>query len=902
MRFIHNFFLILWLYVYTAFAQIEHDFIYFKNFVRHADGTECTHLPPKASFVAYLNNDQSKILLENAPRWEYGGDPNITGHGVFGVELGNFSNPAVMAGDSVFFRFTCLANETGEDGILAAQITSIPFYYFPTTLFLQPKNIPDPVTQLTLEITVGNQRLLNWTNQAGASCQVYRRQVNDTVYAGQSRMLYELIGDSITTGQFLDSTQSTEAHGYVVIPRKMGIYGPHSFEVVDFPSAPQQIEAAVAYVNPFKVAVTWWQPGDTSGLHYDVYRSQQPGSSPDSLSWAGETGAIFWLDSMVTAGQTYYYRVVTRNHIGIPSIPSEEAEVTVVPFAGGNPDLDILHISRSPKYPRFEVEYDPPGYNPHLAPGTQQLKHYPDPAESMKYTALIRNSGGGTVEGFMITWLVDSVVVQSEISGRLFPRQRIMSRLYWPWSVSPVKISCQVQSQAPINELTTQNNDLAIRSNALSFQFHVEENILDLFESHLNPMGSYSFEDWSQVHVGQINQFFAQAIYPAITPNGVAEAVFLDTIRYYHNGGLSSGGTHAPESVLWDGQWGFTGDAGAISYFLWVINQSNGMDWALLHELGHQIGLIDLYQMDVHQPQFQVIEPRTGQTPPLTPIAWEALYYCSRNNYLMHSNYENGFSDHSAGGLLRNLSKRRGYFGDYLADIPLENSLEVKYPDGTRVRQAEIWIYQKQDNVISNVTKFRGYTDSLGYYTFPHQTAVQYAGGISVMSPFSTIYSEDPEVVGTNSTLFARIAKGDSVGYQFFDICEFNVAYWSGHTTAATYPLEVENWFIIPETGTNPFTAGIPKSFRLFQNVPNPFNPETRILYHLPKRVMVSLTIYDITGREVKQLEGSEQSPGAYTVSWDGKNSFGQSVASGIYIYRLKAGEFQQSKKLIMLR
>lgn len=896
------FFLVLCLNLSLAFAQLEHDFLYFKNFVRHADGSLCTHTPPQASFVAYLNNDLNKILLENAPRWETGGDPNITGMGVFGVELGNFINPAVQAGDSVFFRYTCLTSESAEQGVLSAQITGIPFYYFPTTLYLQPQILPEPPAQLNLSIDPNGYRLLTWNPQPNTSYEVYRCEIADTVFNGQSRRQYERIGQNITSGQFYDTTLSTRAHAYIIIPQCSGKYGPHSEEVTDFPNTPQQVEAAVAYANPYKVAISWMMLGSTAGLHFGIYRSQQSGFGVDSLSWVGETTDLFWLDSLVVEGQTYFYRVVAYNQINIPSPPSEEAEVTVTPFAGGLPDLDIIFIARSPKYPRFEVEYEPSGYNPHLKPGTELLKHYPDPGELMKYIAVIRNSGGGTVEGYTINWMVDSVLVQSETRGQLFPRQRFHSRFYWPYNPAGQKISCYVLPIVSITEVTTLNNQLTIRSNALSFRFHVEENILKLFESYSNPVGSYVFEDWAQVHIGQINQFFAQAIYSTVSPNGVSEAVFLDTVCHYENGALSSGGTHAPESVLWDGQWGFTGDEGALNYFLWVINQSNGMDWALLHELGHQIGLIDLYQMDVHQPQFRVIEPRTGQTPPLTPIAWEALYYCSRNDYLMHSHYENGFSDHSAGGLLRNLSKRRGYFGDYLADIPLENTLQVKYPNGTPVRHAEIWIYQKQDNVIPNLPKFKGSTDSLGFYTFPHRTDSQYAGGITVKSPFSTIYSEDPHVVGTNSTLFLRVAKGDSVGYRFFDICDFNVAYWSGNVSAATYPLVVEKWFIIPESGFENSEQIVPASFKLFQNIPNPFNPVTTIEYHLPKSTEVLLSVFDVTGREVITLVRSNQPVGVYKIHWNGQNVNGQSVASGIYIYRLQAGDFHQSKKMILLK
>lgn len=876
--------------------------VYYKNFVRHADGEFCEHLPPAATFTAYLNNDQSKILIENAPRWEIGADPNITGMGVFGVELGNFTNPPVTAGDSVFVRFTC--NQTHQQGTISTRVDSIPWYYFPGTLTLTPEvNLPDPPQNVSLDINSYHQRVIQWNPVSGVRYSVYRRMVRDTVFNGQSRMLYFRLAHNITAGSFIDTTTAPVAHGYIVIPESGGVYGSHSREVVDYPAIPTTVEAAVAYSNPFQVAVTWIQPGDTAGLSYRIYRSLSPGVAIDSVNLIGETVQQFWLDSQVMQGQTYYYRVVAANQIGVPGYPSDEASVTVEEFAGGMPDLDILHISRSPKYPRLDIVYDPPGYNPHPRPGTENVKHYPDPGEMMTYTAAIRNSGGGTVQGFQVDWYADSLLIHSATYGHIFPRQRIFSAVQRPWPQSPEYIRCEVQPLQTVNELTLQNNSLTIRSNALSFRFHAEKNILDLFETHQNPMSSYSFEDWAQVQVQKLNQFFSQAIYPPFAPGGVPEFVFLDTVNYYNNGALPAGGTHAPHSLLWDGQWGFTGDPNAINYFLnIVLGQQNGMDWALLHELGHQLGLIDLYNQDVQESELQVIEPRTGQKPPLTPIAWDVLYYSSRSNYLMHTNFQNGLSDHSAGGLLRNLSKRRGYFGDYLADIPGDNTLHIKYPNGAPIKNAEVRVYQQQDNVIPNTVKFSGQTDWQGDYSFPHVTDTSYAGGIPVANPFSSIHSPAPNVVGTNSVLFIRVAKGDSVGYKFLDVCDFNAAYWSGDSSSATYQVNITRWFNIPAAGAESASGAIPATFGLKQNYPNPFNPSTLIRYQLPKPAEVRLIIYDVTGQRVRRLIKKRQQPGKYAVTWDGRNEQGIPVASGIYLYRLVAGDFTAVRKMILIR
>lgn len=92
-----------------------------------------------------------------------------------------------------------------------------------------------------------------------------------------------------------------------------------------------------------------------------------------------------------------------------------------------------------------------------------------------------------------------------------------------------------------------------------------------------------------------------------------------------------------------------------------------------------------------------------------------------------------------------------------------------------------------------------------------------------------------------------------------------------------------------------------PNEFSLHQNYPNPFNPETIIRFTVSKRSNVRLTIHNVLGRRVRTFEG-HFSPGTHTVTWNGKNSSGQEVASGVYLYRLTAGDYQETKKMVLLR
>ena len=92
-------------------------------------------------------------------------------------------------------------------------------------------------------------------------------------------------------------------------------------------------------------------------------------------------------------------------------------------------------------------------------------------------------------------------------------------------------------------------------------------------------------------------------------------------------------------------------------------------------------------------------------------------------------------------------------------------------------------------------------------------------------------------------------------------------------------------------------TPNVPSNFSLSQNYPNPFNPSTRISYSIAGLSKVSLKVYDILGREIITLVNEEKPAGKYEV-----NLNASSLASGVYFYQLKAGDFVQSKKMILVK
>lgn len=106
----------------------------------------------------------------------------------------------------------------------------------------------------------------------------------------------------------------------------------------------------------------------------------------------------------------------------------------------------------------------------------------------------------------------------------------------------------------------------------------------------------------------------------------------------------------------------------------------------------------------------------------------------------------------------------------------------------------------------------------------------------------------------------------------------------------------------IPVTVANLEWDGMSDVVALGQNYPNPFNPATTIPYTLDRTSSVRLTVYDIAGREVKQVVDAQKAAGSYTAMWNGDDERGVQVPSGVYFARVEAGTIVKTKKMILAR
>jgi hypothetical protein len=101
--------------------------------------------------------------------------------------------------------------------------------------------------------------------------------------------------------------------------------------------------------------------------------------------------------------------------------------------------------------------------------------------------------------------------------------------------------------------------------------------------------------------------------------------------------------------------------------------------------------------------------------------------------------------------------------------------------------------------------------------------------------------------------------------------------------------------------GVSP-SSPLPESYVVYQNYPNPFNPITQIKYELPKVSLVNITIYDMMGRQIRTLINNQQDAGYKSIQWHGTNNNGSPVSAGLYLYTIQAGDFRQTKKMVLLK
>ncbi|UCD64185.1 MAG: T9SS type A sorting domain-containing protein [Candidatus Zixiibacteriota bacterium] len=223
------------------------------------------------------------------------------------------------------------------------------------------------------------------------------------------------------------------------------------------------------------------------------------------------------------------------------------------------------------------------------------------------------------------------------------------------------------------------------------------------------------------------------------------------------------------------------------------------------------------------------------------------------------------------------------------------------------------WIADHKNLGLTSFMMFLGGTDPQNYvWTYQYMNGLDAAMG-GVPLPDGTTYMvsgdpvagegwldiglEDRRMLGTSGPF--DMAPGDSQ----YVLVKMTVAQGTDRLNSITKLRAILNeLFELTVPGPRQHRSGETDQLTVIQNHPNPFNPSTTISYSLPARAEVTVDIFNILGRKVKNLVSETQPAGVHSVVWDGTDQGGHAVSTGVYFYRIKAGEEVQKKKMLLLK
>jgi len=458
------------------------------------------------------------------------------------------------------------------------------------------------------------------------------------------------------------------------------------------------------------------------------------------------------------------------------------------------PDLDVTHIERTPKYtpgpwiyPEKGPQYlgDPETKKP-LTPDDLKGKYRqnPEPGEKVTFTAHVANQSDTPAPAFAFEWYLDGKKIKEGTHGGIEPWGRATEAIEWTWDSQRHFIKFVADPANQIAELCEANNAVEDPTDALSFQMRVPQALYDAFRKQPNKLGSYSFEDWCQRHVKIMNGVLAGSVYPKTAPQGILERVRIDDFVFMTKEEM---GKKTPQPFGCDGGWNFYDDAlgKANSWFDFHIKDNfvDRVDTGLLHELTHQIGIIDMYCIVVgaqwnHAPTEEgepVFIPYATRQPGMMGGGGPFVDFDgSEQPALTFSPDKDGnvkvglgerfaaYEELTAAALNTLRGVRRGHFGLYLFFLPKESFLRILDNTGKPVEGASITIHQQMPKPgpqsIPATPTMQGKTDADGKFALGPR-------------PLGDI-----NCIGLNGTLMFTIEARGHREYRLLDVSHFAIA------------------------------------------------------------------------------------------------------------------------------
>lgn len=512
------------------------------------------------------------------------------------------------------------------------------------------------------------------------------------------------------------------------------------------------------------------------------------------------------------------------------------------------PDLSVQYIGRTPRLPgpqyQYEdVENDQDGLGP-IGPGKcvgPEGGGWPAPGDPVVFTAVVRNVGGSPAPAFEYAWLFDGRSVDEGVNSRpLRPGETVQFTLARSWEAGPHTVAFETDRRGLLVEASRENNIVADRTDALAMTLFVEESVDAAFGDGRVGGGWRSFADWAQSQVRRMNAHFRECRYPTC-PEGVLDRLRLDAVYRIPDGWGDAAGTHAPlvlapidrdrprfvkagvgadrlpavpftaAAAGCDLVWGFRADLlapdprrGGKTYFEARPGALNGTDWALFRQVLGQLGRADHSLIAVDGADNLAL-PGVGYAPP--PAQRDLLDLSPEEVESLSGEPPLALGQHAAASLNRDHGRRRGFFGDYLLDVPRVNRFRLQWPGGQPARGARVELFVSKGRsysrpLIRALPSFVGLCDADGVYQLdrsPWNHVFTWATNGVLM--FAVTPPTDPP---SPDGEWPTSAPASPAFIGWLDIRAFNLEYWRGHVDAGEYVVRLE---AAPAATTRPASA-----------------------------------------------------------------------------------------------
>jgi hypothetical protein len=446
-----------------------------------------------------------------------------------------------------------------------------------------------------------------------------------------------------------------------------------------------------------------------------------------------------------------------------------------------------MSISRTPLYPRYDVTYaayqvtEPSGFGPYrinvatgLGSGQDaNTQRWPEAGDSVTYTASVRNRGSDVWNGpIPAIWWVDGEIASQPVHSLSLPPGGIDTFSFvlpWDDQIHDLRFAIALEDDRPVNDT------LIIQTKSVPFVCWVDRTFLERFrqDSSQYPQAvTDDFLDWLNYHVGRFNEMLAEA--------GSARRIHFDDVRV-----LEDSDSDPPIDMLNFAQWPNVGPPrfhanDELPRRPGWYSPDDDVEYGWLHEFGHQLGLIDLYRLDIDY----MHNPSTDRPYLTVPCLM---------NQVSHF-----FSPTTAGAMDHWLDKAPGYFGQYLFCMPRQLRLRLVGRDHQALAGARVTMYQQcvreygQDPVITDQIKATGTTDQNGVFPLPNveidpnMIPPAFSGDTLYPNPFGYV-----DILGVNAVLHFKVEYDGRIDFTWLDIPEANLACFNGDREVGTFEKEV---------------------------------------------------------------------------------------------------------------